>query len=153
MVKCKSINGNYVEIPKEKITFRPSVYAIIRHDDKFLMLSNKSNGQLFFPGGGIEIDETIEEALMREVKEEAGIEIEIVKLIHFKEQFFYYDPADEAYHMFNYFYICNPKTLSLLKDDEVKDEEAEKPRWVDIEEIKNNAANLEAAEEIFKIIF
>lgn len=88
MVKCKSIKGNYVELPEEKLSFRPSAYAVIIHDGQILMLNNKSNGKLFFPGGGIKIGERIEEALKREVREETGLEIQVEKFIHFKEQFF-----------------------------------------------------------------
>lgn len=35
-----------------------------------------------FPGGGIEPDETPEAACIREVKEETGLEVEALKLIH-----------------------------------------------------------------------
>lgn len=34
-----------------------------------------------FPGGGIEINETPEQALVREIKEETGLKIKIVKLL------------------------------------------------------------------------
>jgi 8-oxo-dGTP pyrophosphatase MutT (NUDIX family) len=152
MVRCKSIKGNFVEIPRDKLVFRPSAYAIIIHDGKILMINNRSNGKLFFPGGGIDMDEKIPDAIKREVKEETGIEIEVEKFLHFKEQFFYYDPNDEAFHMFNFFYICRPITFKLLDDDKVDDEEAEKPRWIDIEEIKHNKDNLEAVEEIFQLL-
>ncbi len=152
MIQCKSIKGNIVDIPKEKLVFRPSVYAVIIHDDKILMLNCKSNGKLFFPGGAIEIGEKIFDALAREVKEETGIEIEVEKFLHFKEHFFYYDPTDDAFHMFNVFYICKPKTFTLLADDEVDDEECEKPRWVDIAKIKHNVDNQETVDEILRLL-
>src|SRR3989339_472691 len=152
MIKCISIKGNLIDIPKEKVIFRPSVYGIIIYDNNILMLKNKSNGKLFFPGGGINIEEKIPDALKREVKEETGIEIEVEKFLHFKEQFFYYDPRDEAFHAFNFFYICRPITFELLDDDKIDDEEAEKPRWIDIEKIKHATDNLEVVEEIFQLL-
>ena len=151
-VECNSIKGGKISVPTEKLVFRLSVYGVIIHDGKILMIRNKSNGKLFFPGGGVNIAEKSLDALIREVREETGIEIEIEKFLHFKEQFFYWDPGDEAYHMFNFFYICRPKTFELLDDDKVDDEEAEKPRWIDMEEIKNAADNLEAVEEIFQLL-
>jgi 8-oxo-dGTP diphosphatase len=151
-IECNSIKGGKISVPIEKLVFRPSVYGVIIHDDKILMLRNKSNGKLFFPGGGVNLAEKLSDALSREVREETGIEIVIDKFLHFKEQFFYWDPGDVAYHMFNFFYICRPKTLILLNDDEVEDEEAEKPRWVDIDKVKRAADNSEAVEEIFQLL-
>jgi ADP-ribose pyrophosphatase YjhB (NUDIX family) len=127
-VECNSIKGGKINVSREKLTFRPSVYGIIIHDNKILMIRNKSNGKFFFPGGGVNLGETLSDALKREVFEETGIKIEVEKFLHFKEQFFYWDPGNEAYHMFNFFYICRPVTFRLINDDQVDDEEAEKPR-------------------------
>ncbi|MDP2807168.1 MAG: NUDIX domain-containing protein [bacterium] len=151
-VECNSIKGGKISVSLEKLVFRPSVYGVIIHDDKILMLRNKSNGKLFFPGGGVNLAETLSDALSREIREETGIEIEVEKFLHFKEQFFYWDPGDVAYHMFNFFYICQPKTFILLNDDEVDDEEAEKPRWIDIDKVKHATDNLEAVKEIFQLL-
>lgn len=63
--------------------------AFIVRDKEVLVMSNKSNDKLWFPGGGIEIHETLEEGLKREVKEETGLEIEIQELALTKESFFY----------------------------------------------------------------
>ncbi len=151
-IECNSIKGGKISIPVEKLVFRPSVYGVIIHDNKILMLRTKSNGKLFFPGGGVNIGETLIDALKREIIEETGIEIEIEKFLHFKEQFFYWDPGDEAYHMFNFFYICRPKTFKLVNDDKVDDLESEKPRWIDIKKIKHATDNLEVVEEIFQFL-
>lgn len=151
-VECNSIKGGEVSVPVEKLVFRPSVYAVIVHDGNILMIRNKSNDKLFFPGGGINVSETLVDALKREVREETGIEVEIEKFLHFSEAFFYYDPGDEAYHMFNFFYVCKPKTFELVTDEKVDDEEAEKPRWIDIEKIKHDSDNLKVVEEIFQLL-
>lgn len=36
--------------------------------------------------------------LQREIHEETGIAVDVEKLLHFEEFFFYYDPSDTAYH-------------------------------------------------------
>lgn len=151
-VECNSIKGGKISVPAEKLVFRPSVYGVIIHESKILMLSNKSNGKLFFPGGGINPAEKLSDALVREVREETGIEIEVGEFLYFKEQFFYWDPGDVAYHMFNFFYVCQPKTFILLNDNAVDDEEAEKPRWVDLDIVKNTTDNLETVKEVFQLL-
>lgn len=152
MIECRSIKGNNVKIPKEKLSFRPSVYAVLVDEGKILMVTVRSNGKYFFPGGGINVGEKMEDALKREVMEETGIKIKIEKFVHFKEDFFYWDPGDKAYHMFNFFYICKPLTTKLVRDEEVNDDEAMEPRWVDIDKVKNTKDNIGAVDEVFKLL-
>jgi 8-oxo-dGTP pyrophosphatase MutT (NUDIX family) len=75
----------------------------------------------------------MEDALKREVREETGIEVEILRLARFEELFFYYDPSETAYHGLHFHYVCRPRTLALLDDTRVNDDAAEKPRWVSIQ--------------------
>ncbi len=153
LIPCVSIKGNIVKILREKIVFRPSVYGVIFNKGKILMLRTKSNGKYFFPGGGIEPGEKMKEALHREIKEEVGITVKIGKLLHFKEQFFYYDPGDEAFHMFNFFFLCSPITNKLISDNLVDDLESEKPRWLAFNKLKNNPDLLDAtAQEVVEIL-
>ncbi|MCX7979358.1 MAG: (deoxy)nucleoside triphosphate pyrophosphohydrolase [Bdellovibrionaceae bacterium] len=59
----------------------PVVAALLRKDNKILVgqrpINNSLAGQWEFPGGKIEVGESPEEALARELKEELGIEAEI----------------------------------------------------------------------------
>jgi len=103
MVECITHYGKTKLLPKEKLTFRPSVYAIIVNEGNVLLLNTTHTGTYSLPGGGIEIGESIEEALKREVREETSLEIEIISFYRFDEQFFYYDPADVAFHSFLFF--------------------------------------------------
>ncbi len=132
MIECTSIYGNKVRIPKSKLILRPSAYAVIVDDGKALLIKSRHGGKYYLPGGGVNIGERIEVALKREVKEETGIEIDVICFAHFQEDFFYYDPLDEGYHGLLFYYICKPRTFLLLDDDDVNDEDAEKPRWIDI---------------------
>jgi nucleoside triphosphatase len=133
MIECITHYGQTKLLPKNKLTFRPSVYAIIVDKGKVLLLNTNHTGTYSLPGGGIDIGERIEVALKREVREETGLEIEVVRFHRFEEQFFYYDPTDEAFHSFLFFYVCRPKTFEVRADSEVNDEAVEKPRWVEVE--------------------
>jgi 8-oxo-dGTP diphosphatase len=136
MVECKTLFGEKKLLPVERLVFRPSAYAIIRHEDRVLLLNMRSTGKLFLPGGGSELDERLEEALQREVREEAGLEIEIERFVGFKEDFFYYDPLNFAFHGLMFFYLCRPLTFDLATNDQIDDGEVESPRWVPIDQLR-----------------
>jgi len=150
-IECTTIMGDKKSVSSEKLVFRPAAYAVVVHQGKILLLQTKSSGKYWFPGGGIELEETLEVGMKREVKEEAGIEIEVEKFLVFKEIFFYYKPLDEAYHSFGFFYLCKPKTLNLVKDEDVDDGECEKPRWIDIKTISKDDLQV-GAQEIFELL-
>lgn len=54
--------------------------AVVREDGSFLAVRRRDNGHWEPPGGVLELDETIEEALLREVREETGIDVRVERL-------------------------------------------------------------------------
>ena len=52
------------------------VKGIVRKDDQVLILV-KHNGELDLPGGRVEKEETVKSALLREISEETGLNVEI----------------------------------------------------------------------------
>jgi len=61
----------------------PTVRAIIKNEEnKFLLIQRESHdhfgGYWEFPGGGVEIGETVEQALARELQEETGFTIKTI---------------------------------------------------------------------------
>lgn len=61
------------------------VAAIIKKDHKYFCCQRKDSGELAkkweFPGGKIEMNETHEDALIREIKEELNTEIKVLNLL------------------------------------------------------------------------
>lgn len=51
-----------------------------------------------FPGGGLEEGETLEEGTIREIKEEFGIDVEVVKKL--------YEFKSEKFNQKEYFFLC-----------------------------------------------
>ena len=60
-------------IPNGSVFSRPSARAIIIKDGKIAMVHSKKYNYYKFPGGGIEAEECMEDALIREVLEETGL--------------------------------------------------------------------------------
>lgn len=61
--------------------FRIAVSALIFNGGQILLALRRDIGWWNLPGGGMEIGETVEEAVHREVLEETGLEIEIEQLV------------------------------------------------------------------------
>jgi 8-oxo-dGTP diphosphatase len=135
LITCRSIYGNLVDIPKYKMRFRNSVYGIITDDDKLLVVRTRTTGLYAFPGGGIKLGEPILDALHREIMEETGIKVQVGEFLFQQQDFFYYDPADIAFHAFMFFYRCKALTTMLVRDEGVLDFESEKPRWLPIQQL------------------
>lgn len=94
-----------------------SVRGIVNYNDKIVLIhriKTKDDGTVrdyyVTPGGKIEENESHEEALSREIKEELGIEIEIKDLC--------LELDDRDYNdSFQYFYNCNYKAGELGTGD------------------------------------
>ena len=108
----------------------PTVGALIFNPEgKFLLLkSHKWLGKYVIPGGHIELGETMEQALKREIKEETNLDIHDIEFIVFQEFIF-----DETfwqkghYIFFDYVYKTDSTDVKL-------NDEAEEYVWVTIEE-------------------
>lgn len=110
-----------------KAFVRPSARSIIIKDKKIAMVHSIKYNYYKFPGGGIEENESKENALIRETLEEAGLVIirDTIKeygYVH-RIQKSYHNDAD-YFVQDNYYYICKceEKVLEQRLDDYESDE-------------------------------
>ncbi|MGO8949461.1 MAG: NUDIX hydrolase [Ktedonobacterales bacterium] len=61
--------------------FRIGVFAVIEGGGRYLLAHRNDIDWWNLIGGGLEYDETVEQGLAREVREEVGAEIEIIRLV------------------------------------------------------------------------
>ena len=97
-------------IPNGKAFVRPSSRAIIIRNNKVLMVHSLMYDYYKFPGGGIENNETNIEALIRETKEEAGLNIikETIKPYGYVHRVSKSDCGDcDIFIQDNYYYLCS----------------------------------------------
>ena len=89
---------------------RPSSRGLILKDGKIAMVYSKKYNYYKFPGGGIEKEESNIDALVREVKEEVGLDI-IIESIKEYGLVIRKDIGSEKDILLqeNYYYICNVK--------------------------------------------
>ncbi|MEU0502699.1 NUDIX domain-containing protein [Nocardia sp. NPDC005998] len=63
-------------------SIKVAVSAVVRDSQgRILMIHRTDNDRYSIPGGGLEAGETITQALIREVKEETGIDVRVTDLI------------------------------------------------------------------------
>jgi 8-oxo-dGTP pyrophosphatase MutT (NUDIX family) len=75
---------------------------ILDADEKVLMIHRTDNDCWGFPGGGVELGESVEDTAIREVFEETGLDIDEIKLFEVfsgKEQYYKYPNGDEVYNI------------------------------------------------------
>ncbi|MGI8420040.1 MAG: NUDIX domain-containing protein [Candidatus Levyibacteriota bacterium] len=114
--------------------------AVIIHNNTVLLMERMSTGKEYFtfPGGGVEDDETVEQAVIREVKEETSLEVKIEKLIY---KHFYNDNFKGRSNQ--YFYLCSyisgvPMLGEANEKEEMKlGKEFYKPQWMPVSQLSS----------------
>lgn len=133
--------------------FRVIVVGVIEKEGKILLGKKPENigpypNTLHIPGGGVDLDkETLVEALKREMKEEAGIEINNIEPIGFDEDY----EKDKNNEMTHYVFLSFHATCDtdvLTASDDMKE-----MRWFMKYELKNLNLNKPSQKLLKKLGF
>ncbi len=113
--------------------FRYRAAAIIVENDHVLFVGNDKEDYLYSVGGGVHMNETAEEAVLREVYEETGVQYEIDRLAVIHENFFS-DFNFPHCHEISFYFLMKPKgTMPQLKGESVSNSGGrEYLRWIPI---------------------
>lgn len=85
-VKATDFEGNTIEVDVAKLRWRPSAYGVVINEGKVLLLKQTNGYDL--PGGGVEMGERPEMAVVREVEEETGHDVSSPKLLGVETSFY-----------------------------------------------------------------
>ena len=101
----------------EKKYPEPTVGALIFNQEEkvFLMTSPKWQGKHSLPGGHIELGETIEEAVKREIKEETNLDVFDIQFLMIQESIYSEDFYKKKHFVFLDF-ICKTKDADVVLD-------------------------------------
>ncbi len=133
---CQDVEGNNYEISIDQLRWRPSAYGIIINDNKVLL--SKQFGKYDLPGGGVDLGEDLKDAVIREVKEETGIDVDKPKVIGIENSFFHAAHSNNnSYHSILIYYTCEYMggELSIDGFDDHEKEYAEMAEWVSLDSI------------------
>lgn len=121
--------------------FSLRVRALIIDGGKLLAMKDENSPYYYLIGGKVEMNETAEEAVLREVKEELGIDAEIVRPTFFAQNFYTDDVDGKKYHEVALYYLLDvSKTDILCKGKKFVIQEGKHTlffEWLEIAELEN----------------
>jgi len=110
----------------------PSCHALVREGDRFLLVQRARPplaGCWGLPGGGVELGETVEEALLREVREETGLTVVIDRFLGYADAIERDEEGRVRYHYVILYFGAHPTGGQLEAADD-----AGAARWVTADE-------------------
>ncbi|HOX41032.1 MAG TPA: NUDIX domain-containing protein [bacterium] len=112
--------------------------GIIINDEKVLLIHRFCDGREYyvFPGGGVDENETVEDAVKRELKEELGIEITLGTLLFHHPNTAFGRTREEFYFLVTEF-NGTPQWIGETVHEEQTETNRFKPVWVNVSKIKN----------------
>jgi 8-oxo-dGTP pyrophosphatase MutT (NUDIX family) len=121
---------------------RTAARGVVESEGKYLVIYSRY-GDYKFPGGGREVDETLEDTLIREVREETGylvIRESIKEYIKVQEK--RKGEMDDILEMDSIYFLCDVETNIGERDlDEYEEEYDYQVEWLPLEEsIRRNEA-------------
>lgn len=100
----------------DKFNYR--VCAVIISNNKILAMHDEHSPYYYLPGGRVQMGETAEQAVIREIKEELNITPDIVRPLWLNQAFFTEDVDQLNYHEICIYFLMDISNTDLLKKGE-----------------------------------
>lgn len=137
-VKSVDIYGKEFDIPVDELQWRPSVYGIVIKDDAILLSPQFEDNHYDLPGGGVNLGEHLEDAVIREVKEETGLDVKNPKSLKIISSIFTFShDTGETRHCIMIYYVCDfvGGTISTEGFDESEKNYAKEAVWLPLDKL------------------
>lgn len=121
--------------PGQDYPERLSAYALLIGDDNRLLVV-RHRGLLFLPGGGVDDGETLDKAVCREVLEEVGWTIQVVREVGHAGQYAFQPVKRRHVNKISHFF-----TAKITDRSGRGIEPDHQPMWVTVSEFAENAAH------------
>ncbi len=126
--------------PKEYACHFLGVGGVVIHENKVLLVKPNygfSRGKWVIPGGLVECGETLQEAVVREIKEETNLDVEPIGIVSIRAMVRKSDNLTDVYCIF----LC--KLSSSSPSLSIQHSELDDARWFSLDEIerKNEVAD------------
>lgn len=112
---------------------RPSCHGVVREGSRVLLVLRGRPpfaGWWGLPGGAVEPGETVADALVREVREETGLEVRVERLLGYKDAIARDAGGRLVYHYVILFFLASPLGGELRADSDAAD-----ARWFETAEL------------------
>lgn len=103
----------------EQGIFNYRVCGIILRDNKLLAMKNDRTPYYYLPGGRVNLHETAEDAVFREMKEELCVDVKIIRPLWLVQNFFVDDGSNEKFHELCIYYLIDISDTDLMHTDDV----------------------------------
>ena len=91
-----------ISFPTAEGKFNYRVCALLLQEGKILAMQDERSPYYYLPGGRVQMGETVEQAVMREVREELGVAVEIQRPLWLNQAFF----TEDVDHFFTTSCAC-----------------------------------------------
>ena len=117
---------------REQVYPEPTVGALIFNRNKKVLLvqSDRWGGIYVVPGGHIELGEKVEETVIREVKQETGLDVYDLEFIMMQECVF----DEKFYRKMHFIFLDYSCMTDAHEDDVILNHEAQAYSWVTLDE-------------------
>jgi 8-oxo-dGTP diphosphatase len=99
----------------------PSCHALVRQGDRILLVQRTRPpfvGYWGLPGGGVELGETVEQALVREVAEETGLQVAIQRCLGYTDAIERDQAGRVRWHYVIFYFAAEPVGGDLCPGDD-----------------------------------